>query len=120
MKFIISDELASVERRRLDLFDDLGNSVGFLKIERPEKNVIYFFHLKVFKPFRGLGYSKLLLEEAVKISRADQTVDMLTINACPFEDGALTAEQLAKIYWEFGFRTFAKTNTTYNMRMKIR
>jgi ribosomal protein S18 acetylase RimI-like enzyme len=110
----------SPDRERLDRFDACGNAVGFLKIDKPAFNVAYIWHLKVLKEYRNQGHAKELMRSAIDRIRAIYTgVTVITINACPFEDGACPLESLVRLYESFGFETFAGTQTTRSMKLDL-
>jgi ribosomal protein S18 acetylase RimI-like enzyme len=108
------------DRVRIDLFDASGYIVGFVKIDRPAHNVMYIWHLKVVREFRNMGHARRLMEAALSHAKGNPHTDIITINACPFEDGACPLNALVRFYESFGFRTFSSTATTKSMKLELK
>jgi ribosomal protein S18 acetylase RimI-like enzyme len=120
MFFIESVESVPMRRKRLDLFDDSGFTVGCVKVERPANDMVYLYALWVLKKYRRRGYAKMLLKKAVDDAKKTQGVLKITINACPFgDDEGAGLEALEAIYRSLGFRVFNRAKGTYNMVMDL-
>lgn len=62
-------------------------------------------HLEVEDSYKGQGYAKLLMDEAIKFARTNGMMP-LYLNASPMGSSGLDSSSLPNFYKRFGFNTF--------------
>lgn len=76
------------------------NPVGVAEISMMEDNIFFFNRLLIQRPYRGNGYSKILMDKLLEIVDIKKINIILTIN--PYGD--MDKEDLVKFYEQYGFQ----------------
>lgn len=100
-----------------EFLEDIGeDALNDMELE-PDDFIGKIEHLEVNDEFKGKGYGKVLMDEAIKYAKTNQMFP-LYLNASPMGSSGLDSTNLEGFYEKFGFETFL--NQGHNKLMILR